>query len=66
MGAADPSTSGMMILALDGIGQAGGLAMLVAGLAAPKTVLVRQGDLEVRVAPMVAGGRSGLGLVGSF
>lgn len=66
MGTLEPSVSGGMILALDGIAQAGGLAMFIIGLAAKKDVLIRTGDVEMTVAPMVGQGRGGLGLVGQF
>ena len=58
-----------VFLAIDGLGQAGGLAMLIYGLAAPKTVLVRNdlGGLHLRPTPMTFGrSGSGFGLVGSF
>jgi hypothetical protein len=55
------------ILFLDGIGQAGGLAMLITGLAFPRSVLVRNDIATMTVVPMTIGrGASGLGLVGRF
>ncbi|HEU4403769.1 MAG TPA: hypothetical protein VFS43_00520 [Polyangiaceae bacterium] len=58
---------GNTVLALDGIGQAAGAAMLLVGLTVPKTVLVRNDLGEIRLAPMNLGQRgSGLGLVGTF
>jgi hypothetical protein len=59
---------GTWALAVDGLAQTGGLALLIYGIAAPKTVLVRN-DLGLRIEPrVIAVGRSGtgLGLVGSF
>src|ERR1700722_12654900 len=58
-----------VFLAIDGLGQAGGLAMLIYGLAAPKTVLVRNdlGGLHITPMPMTFGRNGeGLGLVGTF
>jgi hypothetical protein len=55
------------ILFLDGLGQAGGLAMLIAGMAFPRDVLVRNDLATVSLVPMTFGkGGSGLGLVGRF
>jgi hypothetical protein len=50
-----------------GVVQAGGLAMLIAGVAAKQTVLVKTGDTEVGILPSV-GGPNGTGamLHGSF
>ena len=62
------SAIGSWFLALDGIAQSGGLALLIYGIAAPRTVLVRN-DLGLRVVPrpMALGhGGGGFGLVGSF
>lgn len=57
---------GKMILALDGAVQAAGVVMLIAGIAAPKTVLVRDA-LSARVVPMSMGkGGYGMGVAGSF
>ncbi|HVH47714.1 MAG TPA: hypothetical protein VM925_35505 [Labilithrix sp.] len=66
--ASTDSATGKFFLAIDGIGQSGGLFMLVYGLTSPKTVLVRN-DLaktNVRVLPMAGPGTSGLQLAGSF
>lgn len=59
-----------VFLAIDGLAQTAGVAMLVVGLTTPRTVLVRN-DLgksrpTVRPVPLVAGGTTGLGLVGTF
>jgi hypothetical protein len=59
---------GNWVLAIDGIAQSGGLALLIYGVAAPRTVLVRN-DLGFRLAPRVMAlghGGGGVGLVGSF
>jgi hypothetical protein len=62
------SATGNWVLALDGIAQSGGIALLVYGIAAPRSVLVRN-DLGFHVMPRpMALGRNGggFGLVGSF
>jgi hypothetical protein len=66
------SATGNVFLVLDGLAQAGGLAMLIAGIAAPKTVLVRNdlgknNKLELLPMPMTFGSNSaGFGFVGKF
>lgn len=66
------SAIGNFWLVLDGLAQAGGVAMLIAGIAAPKTLLVRndlakQKKLELMPTPMTFGSNSaGFGLVGKF
>jgi hypothetical protein len=62
----DASGGGLAVLLIDGVVQTGGLAMLIAGLAAQETRLVRIGDAEVRVAPVANAGEASLGLVGRF
>lgn len=62
----DPTAAGHVFLILDGVGQAGGLAMLIVGLAAKKEVLVRQDQASVTVAPMLGAGRTGLAATGTF
>jgi len=66
------SATGKLFLGIDGVGQSAGLFMLVYGLTARKTVLVRN-DLAkgpekpgVTVAPLVGAGTSGLALRGTF
>jgi hypothetical protein len=62
------SAIGNWALAIDGVAQSGGLALLIYGIAAPRTVLVRN-DLGLRLAPrlMALGhGGGGVGLGGSF
>lgn len=69
------SATANVFLAVDGAAQSAGLAMLIYGLFVPKTVLVRN-DLgentpkktkpEVHPVPLVGGGTTGLGLVGTF
>jgi hypothetical protein len=57
-------------LALDGIAQVGGITMFAVGFAAPKTVLVRNdlgsNGIHLQLAPIVAPGRQGMGLIGTF
>ncbi len=67
MGNSD-SSSGRFLLAVDGAAQAAGAAMLIYGIAAPKTVLVRNDlGLTTHIVPMRMGnGGTGLGLVGTF
>lgn len=61
------TSSGNVVLAIDGIAQAAGATMLIVGLTSPKTVLIRNDLAEVRVAPMKVGqGGTGLGIVGTF
>jgi hypothetical protein len=55
------------ILVLDGLGQAAGAAMLIAGLAHKKQLLVRDDFASVRVTPMILGpGAAGIGIVGAM
>jgi hypothetical protein len=61
---------GKYFLAIDGLGQVAGSALLLYGLLSPKTVLVRN-DLtvskpKVSAAPIAAGKAPGVGLVGTF
>jgi hypothetical protein len=63
------STTGDLFLVLDGLAQAGGLAMLVVGIAVPKTVAVRNDIAKVQImpTPMTFGSNSaGFGFVGKF
>jgi hypothetical protein len=65
------TTSGDFFLVLNGIVQAGGVAMLIAGIAAPKTILIRNDlgkpKLELLPTPMTFGANSGgFGFVGKF
>jgi hypothetical protein len=60
---------GTAFLIIDGVGQAGGLAMLIAGLAAQQTYLRRvhqYGEVNVEFAPVVTPEFAGMGLKGSF
>jgi hypothetical protein len=51
---------------LDGVIQTGGLAMILAGALAPKTVLVRAAGVEIKPVPIVAQNQMGFGFQGSF
>ena len=69
IGTAHASGGGTFVLVLDGLAQAGGAAMFIAGLAAPKTALVRNdiGKPSFTPIPMTFGRSSaGVGLVGTF
>lgn len=59
--------SGTFFLLMDGVGQSAGLAMLIAGLAAPQSVLVRNDIAEVRLSPVAVGdGQLGIGIAGTM
>lgn len=63
------SATGAFALVLDGLAQTAGVAMLVAGIAMPKTVLVRRdlGKIEIAPTPMSFGNHGGgFGFVGRF
>ncbi len=62
------TSSGNLLLGIDGAAQAAGAAMLIYGLAAPKTVLVRNDlGMTTTIVPMRMGqGGSGIGLLGTF
>jgi len=59
---------GDFLLAIDGIAQLGGIAMFAAGIAYPRTELVRNdlGGLHFHFAPIVARDHTGMGIVGTF
>jgi hypothetical protein len=61
------STLGDGALALDALAQASGVAMFIAGIVYPRTILVRNDLASMTVLPMKVGMEgSGLGLVGRF
>jgi hypothetical protein len=64
--ASTSSSSGNVVLAIDGAGQTAGAIMLIVGLTSPKTVLVRNDLAEIRFAPVITRGSAGAGLVGTF
>lgn len=66
IGTLEPSTGGAVILAVDALGQAAGLAMLIAGLAATKEILVRDDVVELTLTPVVGENQRGLSLTGRF
>lgn len=58
---------GTFWLAFDGVVQAAGAAMLIAGIAAPRNILVRTGSLTLQPTPMSFGkAGSGFGFTGTF
>jgi hypothetical protein len=61
---ADSSGTGAAILALDGTIQAVGLAMAIAGFAAPTVEIVP--DYQLTVTPLASGETGGLAISGSF
>lgn len=69
IGTTGATAGGAFMLALDGVVQCGGLAMGIAGIAAPQSIIVRN-DADVskpsfKVTPMAVGqGGMGLGIVG--
>jgi hypothetical protein len=66
VGKAD-STLEKYVWVLDGVGQAGGVAMFVTGLLYQRTILVRDDMASMTVVPMKIGmDGSGLGVVGRF
>ena len=65
--ASTSSSTANIFLAIDGIAQTGGAAMLIGGIVAPKTVLVRNDLGQIHVAPLRVGRDGmGLGLSGTF
>jgi hypothetical protein len=65
--ATNEATAAYVLLAIDGVIQTGGLAMLIVGLAAQETVLVRQSKgFDLKVAPVVGHDFQGIGLTGTF
>lgn len=63
-----PSSGGAFGLVFLGTVQTAGLAMLIGGIAAPKTVLLRNevGHVKFTVLPQIGAGTAGLGVVGAF
>jgi hypothetical protein len=60
-----PGATGTALLVADGLAQAGGLVMLVAGLIDKRTILVRD-DRQLAVIPLVGPDQSGMQMTGSF
>jgi hypothetical protein len=63
--AAQSNSSLASLLVLDAIVQAGGLAMLITGLAAQRTMWIRNAR-TVRVLPIITPGMQGLAVSGAF
>lgn len=58
---------GTFTLVLDGVGQAGGVAMFIAGMVTEEKFLLRNDQAKISVTPMMVGDSSfGLGLRGSM
>lgn len=66
IGTLGASASGGVLLVFDGLGQAAGLAMGIAGFAAPKKMIVRTQYGSFHVAPFAAPTGPAMGLVGDF
>ncbi len=64
--AVDDSAVGSTFLALDGLAQSAGIAMLIAGIAAPKTILIRDMAAQVSVTPSLSAGFQGVGVTVAF
>ena len=60
------SSSGRLFLVQVGIAQTAGAIMLLYGLTTPRTMLIRNDQLSMTVAPMTGNGVSGLMAVGTF
>ena len=68
IGTTHPSTGGVFGLAFLGVVQTAGLGMLIGGIAAPKTVLLRNevAGVKFTLTPQFGANTAGLGAVGSF
>jgi hypothetical protein len=67
IGTAESEGAGTAYLVIDGIAQAGGLAMIIAGFAAAETRLERKDDFSFHVTPLPMGKHAGgLGFVGTW
>jgi len=64
----NPSATGSLVLVIDGLAQAGGLAMLITGLASEQTYLrrTRAAERHVELQPLAGPGLVGAGLSGAF
>ena len=68
MGSSSTAT-GTLFLAMDGLGQVAGAALLAYGIVSPKPVVVRNdlGSLQIAPTPMILGrDGNGFGVVGKF
>jgi hypothetical protein len=68
IGTTHASAGGAFGLAFLGVTQTAGLGMLIGGIAAPKTVLIRNevGGVKFTVSPQIGATSAGMGIVGSF
>ncbi len=66
LGTMDPDEGQRGALIASGVVQAGGMAMLIAGVAAKQTVLVRHGNTTVGLTPALGPSHNGFVLSGSF
>ena len=68
MGTTHPSSGGIFGLAFLGVMQTAGLGMLIGGIAAPKTVLLRNevGAVKFTVLPQFGASTAGIGAAGAF
>jgi hypothetical protein len=65
--ASTSSATGDLVLAIDGIGQCAGAALLVYGLTSPRTLLIRNDLTQAAVVPIPMGREGmGVGMVGTF
>jgi hypothetical protein len=61
---ADSSGTGAAILGLNGVVQTGGIAMMIAGIAAPKVEIIPQRPISI--APMASADTVGIDIRGAF
>jgi hypothetical protein len=59
-----PSQTGKLFLVVDSVAQAAGAAMLIAGIASPKTIAVRNDLAKIEITPVFGPGSAGI--VGTF
>jgi hypothetical protein len=62
----DTEGAGTAVLFVDGLAQAAGVSMFIAGLAAKRTVLVKTPEASMSFAPTAPGAPSGASLIGTF
>jgi hypothetical protein len=63
---ASSTGTGMAILVMNGVAQVTGLSLVIAGLAAPKKVLVKDEPVTMGVAPLFVDGGGGMAIEGKF
>jgi hypothetical protein len=65
--ASTSTATGTVVLAIDGLAQSAGLALLIYGLTSPRTVLIRNDFAQAAIVPIAFGKEgAGLGVVGRF